>query len=195
MGMTLASSPELLVLIQRNDPTAARQLFEAYYGKLAAIAQRYSKNHSQAEEMLNVGFANCLAVIRHNRGNTISDPEQFIEKVFISECIHFIKNIRSEYYVASTVYASEAAPKNYDLFADNELIDFKHVDNDILLKSLQQLVPSQRLIFNLHIIEGYSLEEAAAMIESSVQTVKSNLEKARYNLQKNIENCLKSVKI
>lgn len=195
MSMTLASSPELLGLIQRNDPSAARQLFEAYYGKLAAIAQRYSKNQSQAEEMLNVGFANCLALIRHHRGTQIGEPDQFMEKAFIGECIHFIKNIRSEYYVASTVYASEAAHKNYDLFADNELIDFKRVDNDILLKSLQQLVPSQRLIFNLHIIEGYSLEEAAALIESSVQTVKSNLEKARFNLQKNIENCLKSVKI
>lgn len=195
MTMTPVSSPDLFTLIQRNDKSAARQLFEANYGKLAAISQRYSKNQAQAENILNVAFGNCILRIQQHKGAPVSEPGAFLEKEFIAECVEVIKNIRSEYYVASTVYASETAPKNYDLFANNELIDFKHVDNDILVRSLQQLVPSQRLIFNLHVVEGYSLEEAAALLESSVQTVKSNLEKARFNLQKNIENCLKSVKI
>lgn len=195
MTMTPALSPDLFTLIQRNDKAAARQLFEAQYGKLAAIALRYAKNQAQAEEILNITFGKCIHSIQHQRSGAISHPEEFLEKEFIAGCVSGIRNIRSEYYVASTVYASEPAPKNYDLFANNELIDFKHVDNDILIRSLQQLVPSQRLTFNLHIIDGYSLDEAATLLESSVQAVKSNLEKARFNLQKNIENCLKSVKI
>ncbi|MGZ4090420.1 MAG: RNA polymerase sigma factor, partial [Bacteroidia bacterium] len=117
------------------------------------------------------------------------DP--FIEKEFIQEAVDFIKNIRSEYYVASTVYATNKDNKNYDLFEYNELVDFNAVDKDILVKALQQLVPSQRLIFNLHVIENYTLEQSALVLEASEHTAKSNLEKARYNLQKNIEKCLK----
>jgi RNA polymerase sigma-70 factor (ECF subfamily) len=56
------------------------------------------------------------------------------------------------------------------------------------------MVPSQRLIFNLHVIDGYSLTDAAALIESSEATVKSNLEKARYNFQKNLEKSIKQIK-
>lgn len=192
--MNPTSSPELTDLLQRNDPVARKQAFELFYSKFAAVAHRYSKNQNQAEEMLHTGLNNCINKLQHQR-QPIQDLSAFMEKAFVAECVAFIKNIRSEYYVASTVYASETAPANYDLFANNELIDFNRINNDILIKALQQLVPSQRLIFNLHVIEGYSLEEAAALLESAEQTVKSNLERARFNLQKNIETSLKSVKI
>ena len=85
--------------------------------------------------------------------------------------------------------------KKYDLFDTAEIIDYRQIDNEVLIRGIQQLVPSQRLIFNLHVIEGYSLAEAAAMLESSEGTLKSNLEKARFNLQKNIDKCLKAEKV
>lgn len=56
------------------------------------------------------------------------------------------------------------------------------------------MVPSQRLIFNLHVIDGFGLSEASALLESSEETVKSNLEKARFNFQKNIEKSFKNIK-
>jgi RNA polymerase sigma-70 factor (ECF subfamily) len=93
------------------------------------------------------------------------------------------------------VYASETASKNYDLFTHSEILDINDIDREILLGAIQQLVPAQRLIFNLHVIDGYSLEEAATLLESSEPTVKSNLEKARFNLQKNIKNSLISSKV
>jgi DNA-directed RNA polymerase specialized sigma24 family protein len=52
-------------------------------------------------------------------------------------------------------------------------------------------VPSQRLVFNLHVIDNYSLSEASELLDTSEQSVKSNLEKARFNLQKTIEKNLK----
>ena len=77
---------------------------------------------------------------------------------------------------------------------DSTLTDFKSVDFDVLIRSLQQLVPSQRLIFNLNIVEEYDLRKAAEILEASEQTVKANLEKAKYNLQKNIDKNNKSLK-
>ena len=96
--------------------------------------------------------------------------------------------------MASTVRVTDASTKSYDLFVDNVLTDFKNVDYDVLIASLQQLVPSQRLIFNLHIVEQYDMKKAADILEASEQTVKSNLEKARFNLQKNIDKNNKSLK-
>jgi len=94
--------------------------------------------------------------------------------------------------VASTVKAVEYKEKTYDLFLDSKYIDLKNVNQDVLLKSIQMLVPSQRLVFNLHVIDNYSLLQASELLDTSEQSIKSNLEKARFNLQKSIEKNLKS---
>jgi len=188
------SSPELIAAIQKNDKSAKRVAFETYYGKLAAIASRYCKNQQQAEEILNLGFNACFNKLMQQR-NSVGEMDAFFEKQFILECIAFVKSIRSEYYVSSTVHATDAATsKNYNLFDNNELIDFNHLETEVFIKALQQLVPSQRLVFNLHVIDGYTLAESAVLLESSEATAKSNLEKARYNFQKTIEKNIKHVK-
>ena len=85
----------------------------------------------------------------------------------------------------------EYKEKTYDLFLDSKFIDLKNVDQEVLLKSIQELVPSQRLVFNLHVIDNYALSEASELLDTSEQSVKSNLEKARFNLQKTIEKNIK----
>lgn len=188
-------SSELIELIQRNDKAAKKQVFDLYYGRMAGIASRYAKNQSQAGELLNAGFNHCFHALQNSRQAKISDPNAFFEKEFITSCVAFIKNLRSEYYVASTVYAVEMPTKNYDLFENNDLIDFNQVDTAVVIKALQQLVPAQRMVFNLHVIDGYSLSEIGVILETNEETIKSNLEKARYNLQKNIEHGLKALMI
>jgi RNA polymerase sigma-70 factor (ECF subfamily) len=189
------SSAELIALIQSNSKTASKAAFDKYYSRLSSIASRYAKNQTQADDLFHHAFHACLNKLRWLKQPPL-DLDEFVEKEFINEAISFIKSVRSEYYVSSTIYApGENSNKNYDLFDTAEIIDYKQIDNEILIKSLQQLVPSQRLIFNLHVIDGFALTEAAAMLEASEGTVKSNLEKARFNLQKNIEKTLKSSKV
>jgi RNA polymerase sigma-70 factor (ECF subfamily) len=182
---------EVITGLVKNNAPVKKDLFDRYYGRLAAIALRYSKNEEQGRELFNLAFNACLHKLQRQKNTPDFDLDSFIEKEFIQQAVDFIKSIRSEYYVASTVYATNKENKNYDLFEYNELIDFNTIDNDVVVRSLQQLVPSQRLVFNLHVIENYSLQETATVLEASEHTVKSNLEKARYNLQKNIEKCLK----
>ena len=188
------SDLELISAIQKNDRTVQKQFYEKYYPVLWGIAIRYAKNNAQAKEMLQSGFSKLFSILPSFRSNTNLLIGDWVKQEFIKYCVDYIRNIRSEYYVASTVRVTDTPVKNYDLFADNVLTDFKNVDYDVLIQSLHQLVPSQRLIFNLHIIEEYDLGKAADLLEASEQTVKANLEKARYNLQKNIDKNSKSLK-
>jgi RNA polymerase sigma-70 factor (ECF subfamily) len=188
------STPELLELMQTHHPTASKAAFDKYYSRLAGIATRYAKSTAQADELFNVSFHASLLSLRSLRQPPLN-LDDFIEREFIVQAIAFIKSIRSEYYVSSTVHAtSGASTRNYDLFDSAEVIDYRQIGNELLIKGIQNLVPSQRLIFNLHVIDGYSLTDAALLLEASDGTVKSNLEKARFNLQKNIDKSLKSVK-
>ncbi len=185
------SQAELISACLKNDKTAKKQFFETYFSKLSYISLRYSKNAIQSEQVVLQGFAHVLSIIGQFKSQSALSFDEFVTKEFISFVVKYIKNIRNEYYVASTVKAVEYKEKTYDLFLDSKFIDLKNIDQKILLKSIQELVPSQRLVFNLHVIDNYSLSEASELLDTSEQSVKSNLEKARFNLQKTIEKNLK----
>lgn len=185
---------DLISACIKNDKIAKKQFYEEFYTPLSLIALRYSKSKEQSNEMLQNGFACLFSNLHKFKPNGGFGIEQWIKEEFINFCVQFIRNIRSEYYVASTVRVTDTPAKTYDLFVDSTLTDFKNVEFDVLIKSLQQLVPSQRLIFNLHVVEQYDLRKAADILEASEQTVKANLEKARFNLQKNIDKNNKSQK-
>ena len=182
---------ELIELIQKKDASARQKWFESFYERLSPIAHRYAKSAEQAEAMLPQALHNAYEKMHEMpEGN-----ETAVVRQFIAECVNYIRSIRNEYFVASTVHATTAQPeRNYNLFDSEERPDPNAVSTDVLINALQKLVPAQRLVFNLHVIDGYSLAEAAALLESSEATLKSNLEKARFTLQKNIETTLKSPK-
>ncbi len=189
------SETELIAACLKNDQSAKKQFFDSYYPKLAYTSFRYSKNRSQSSQIVLAGFSHIFANLADYKNQKKYNLEEYIKHEFVAFTVKYIKNIRNEYYVASTVKAVEQhKDSTYDLFLDNQLIDFKNLNEEVLLKSIQLLVPSQRLVFNLHVIDNYTLEHISELLETSSQTIKSNLEKARFNLQKSIEKILKTEK-
>jgi len=182
---------ELISLCLKNDKTAKKEFFELYYSKLAYIGLRYSKNSAQSEQIVLKGFTHIFENLHDFNQQSTKTLEEFVTDQFITFVVKYIKNIRNEYYVASTVRAVEPQDKSYDLFLDHMLIDLKNINPEVLLKSIQELVPSQRLVFNLYVIDTYNLAAISDLLETSEQTIKSNLEKARFSLQKSIEKNLK----
>src|SRR5687767_13837500 len=178
---------ELINALAKNDLKVKRDLFEQHYELMSSIALRFSKNEEQAKQLLVSAFDRTLNSYVNYKGAETPDFEEFLKAEFVVGAIEFIKSIRSEYYVASTVLATNERDKNYNLFESSEIIDYNSVEAPVLIKSLQELVPSQRLVFNLFVIDGIELHTISEMLEASEQTVKSNLEKARFNLQKNID--------
>lgn len=53
-----------------------------------------------------------------------------------------------------------------------------------IVEAIRQLPPSYRMVFNLHVIEGFNHEEIANKLSISVGTSKSNLAVARNKLRK-----------
>lgn len=185
---------DLIAALSKNDLKVKRELFEQHYELMSSIALRFSKNEAQAKELLIYSFDHVLNAYVNHKASTTPDFQEFLRAEFVIGAIAFIKSIRSEYYVASTVLATNERDKNYNLFESSEIVDYSSVETPVLVKSLQELVPSQRLVFNLFVIDGFELHNISEMLEASEQTVKSNLEKARFNLQKNIDKNNRTVK-
>jgi RNA polymerase sigma factor (sigma-70 family) len=185
---------DLITACIKNDKIAKKQFYKAFHGKVAAVTLRYSKNKNQSQEIIQKGFAFLFSNLSKFKPHALQSLEDWVRQEIILFTVDHLRNIRSEYYVASTVRVSDVSDKSFDLFLDNNITDFKNIDFEVLVKSLQQLVPSQRLVFNLHVVEEYDLQKIAGILEASEQTVKSNLEKARYNLQKNIDKNTKQLR-
>ncbi|MCB0410597.1 MAG: sigma-70 family RNA polymerase sigma factor [Flavobacteriales bacterium] len=186
---------QMIIALLKNDLALKRKLFEEQFAVLSGIALRFSKNEMQAKELLIECFDKCIERFVNQKSQNTLPFNEFILPTFIEEAIQFIKNIRNEYFVASTVNVrQESEDSNYSLFENNEIIDFNALDKNVALKAIQHLVPSQRLIYNLYVIEGYTFEKISNILDTSEQTLKSNFEKARFNFQKNIERIMNESK-
>ena len=107
-------SGDLITSIQKKEIRAYKELFDTHFPILFPISLRYSKGSKQAEEIFNYAFSNCVQkLLQQKQAKQLNLQEYFIHE-FILECVAFVKSIRSEYYVSSTVNATETSARTYE---------------------------------------------------------------------------------
>jgi len=178
------SEPEIINLSIRGDRQAQRTLYNKCYGSMMGLCQRYSKNNEQAKDMFRKGFIKLLVQI-----SSYKNQETFagwIKVFFLHHAIDYLKENRSEYYIATTVRADDKS-KSDDLFNQNELEDPNLIGISGFIKALQELPPSFRSIYNLAVVDGLSHRMISECLEVSEATSKQNLEKARFQFLRNVQ--------
>ncbi len=174
---------EWVKLSKQNETQAIRMVFETYYNQMHPLSIRLTKNSTQAEEMLYYSFYNSISKLRFQLKSLNLD--EIFKTEFIRASVTFIKSFGKEYFVSSTVDVCRETKDQKDPSAISlHLTDFSKLEPELFLATLRNLVPAQRLVFNLVIIDGYSLEQAAELLECSIEAAKFNLEKAKLNFNK-----------
>jgi RNA polymerase sigma factor (sigma-70 family) len=171
------SDKELIKGCLKNDPKAQEELYRLYSGKMYGVCLRYSKNHMEAEDVLQEGFIKVFLQLKNFRNE--GSLEGWIRRTIINTAINFYrKNIKT----------------NKDV--DIDKIELANIDNESvldklstqeLLDTIKELPDGYRIIFNLNVIEGYTHKEIGDMLNLSENTSKSQLSRARQVLQKKIE--------
>jgi len=165
----------------QQDRQCQQMLYDQYYGLCLKIAFRYVNTYEQAVEVVHDGF---LKMFRNFSRFEVRDKDKvemlligWIRRVVINASIDYM---RREMNNQQTYAIPEHVWKHKD--------DGQSADNSVLYKELMCLVkdlpPAYRMVFNLHVIEGYSHPEIAKMLGITTGTSKSNLSKARAHLQK-----------
>lgn len=140
-------------------------------------------SYEQAVEVTNDGF---VKIFRNFGRFEIRDPER-MEIVMLGWMRRIVINAAIDYRrkEKNILETSELTADGFDYKDDSRLSD-----NSLLFKELicmiRELPPVYRLVFNLHVIEGYSHPEIAKMLGIMVGTSKSNLFKAKAYLQKRL---------
>lgn len=150
-------------------------LFRLYADKMYGVCRYYSRDNSEAEDILHDGFIKVFEKIGKYRGE--GSLEGWIRRVLVNTALErFRKNSR--------MFSMTEIDEN---IVDDGLENIEgHLSSAELLEIIMELTPKYRLVFNLYAIEGYSHNEISKKLGISEGTSKSNLARARTILQRKV---------
>lgn len=184
------------VKIQSGNKEYLKELFLEWFPfTFKAVKRYYGKNadNNSTEKSCEIIEKAIHKSLEYFRNDSSALKEDF-KRMILSVIVEDIKNKKSEYYISSTVYPNKKTTESHNLFENYEIPDYSSISPEQIIDALSALSPSKRLTFNLHEIDGFTIQDISTLLEVGESTVKMNLEKARYEFQKNIENSIKNLK-
>ena len=163
---------ELLKGCLKSNRQSQEALYQKYAGQMYVVCLRYVKEQQDAEDVLQEAFIKVYKQIGNFRGD--SKLVFWIKKIVINTALNAQ---RSKLYLYPMVDVEELRESQMETAT---AADFTM---DELLKMINKLPESSRVIFNLYAIEGYKHQEIADMLGISEGTSKSQYSRARQLLQ------------
>jgi RNA polymerase sigma-70 factor (ECF subfamily) len=177
---------ELLTIIKgcaNNDAKCQRILYNKYLGYALKISFRYVGSYENAANAANDAF---IKIFKGFEKFEIRDAKN-IEAMLMGWIRKIVVNVSIDYMRKESLISERTTLRNDGWSQPNAS---NNGDNQLMYKELialiKKLSPAYRVVFNLHVIDGYSHQEIADMLGISVGTSKSNLAKARAFLQKHL---------
>ena len=167
---------QLLAKCLEKNRKAQNELYMKYAPKLFGTCLRYSKNNTDAEDILQEGFIKIFKYLKDFRNE--GHFEGWMRKIMVTTALNFYKRkslLNKEVDPEFVNAPSMSVPDVISLLSSEEL-----------LAMIQELPDGYRMVFNLNTIEGYSHKEIGEIMNISVNTSKSQLSRARNSLQKKI---------
>jgi len=158
-----------------GDRQSQKLMYEQYYGFAMAICLRYCSNYQQAVEVVNDGFLKVFTKLEMY--NTQKSFKGWVRRIMINSSIDLYRKELKHSGLNTIDHLTNPA---------SEPSVVQSMTYDEVVQQIQRLTPSYRAVFNLYVIDGYSHQEIAEMLNISVGTSKSNLSRARKYLQQEL---------
>ena len=151
-------------------------LYRKFSSKMYGVCLRYSGNSEDANDLLQEGFIKVFKNLEKFRSE--GSFEGWIRRIFVNTSIeHFRKKVK----LYNVTEVQENTIEDFDLSVLDTL-----AEKDIMML-INGLSPGYKTVFNMHVVEGYSHKEIAAMLGINEGTSKSQLARAKGVLRKSLE--------
>lgn len=164
-----------------NDPRSQKVIYDKYLGFALKTAFRYVHSYDNAAHAANDAFIKMFRAFKtyeiRDRNNVEVMLMGWMKRIVINTSIDFM--LRESLVPEHVVLPDEAWNKKDTGATGENNMAYKE-----LISLVRKLSPAYRVVFNLHVIDGYTHPEIAKMLGISVGTSKSNLAKAKTFLQK-----------
>jgi RNA polymerase sigma-70 factor (ECF subfamily) len=166
---------QLIAALRRGESRAHKVAYERFAGRMLGVCMRYCANRDDAEEVMLDGFMRVFEKIDQFRED--GSFEGWIRRIMVTESLMFLRKNKQ--------WRQEIPIEDASIEPDYVWADSAIQEND-LLRMVNQLPDGYRTVFNLYAIEGYSHAEIAELLGISEGTSKSQLSRARVILQATI---------
>lgn len=154
---------------------AQSKLYKKYAKTLLGICLRYSRNKSEAEDVLQEGFIKIFMNIKNFRSE--GSFEGWMKRIMVNTALINSRDNLKHYFHSDIDSFEDTFAEKTEFEADEN-----HTAND-LMKLVQGLPDGYRVVFNLYVFDNYTHKEIAEMMGISEGTSKSQLARARKYLQ------------
>lgn len=175
------SEIEIISRVLRKERAAQVQLYKQYQTTWYMICLRYHKSREDAQDVLQNALIKIFTKLEQfdiQKGNF----KAWSSKVVVNENLMFLRSKVKTFKVDAiedVLFIPDQSESALDILSAEELT-----------KMIQKLPAGYRAVFNLYVIEGFSHQEIADMLDINIGTSKSQLSKARKLLQKQLESLL-----
>jgi RNA polymerase sigma factor (sigma-70 family) len=159
-----------------NKASAQEKLYALYSCRMMAICLRYTRSRFEAEDVFHEAFVKVFKNIHTWQGGSF---EGWMRRIFVNTSINHYHQNRKFMDHVDPAYA-----ENMLASSDNAIANLA---NQELLELIDRMPDGYRLVFNLHVVEGYNHGEIAEMLNIAEGSSKSQLSKAKAHLKKLIE--------
>lgn len=167
---------KLLDACLNNDRQYQKMFYQHFYAYAMSICLRYTKDRSEATEVLNDGFLKVFTKLgMYDRSKSLKG---WIRRIMINTAI--------DLYRHESRYALQSDQLNSAQEVPAQELTISSLSYGEIIQEIQGLTPAYRTVFNLYVIDGYTHEEIAGKLHISVGTSKSNLSRAKAILQKRL---------
>lgn len=171
---------QLIATAQRGDLEAFGKLVERYEGSVAATVIGMIGECDEADDVGQETFIRFYQSIRRFRGE--SKLETYLTRIAINLCLNELRRRKRHQLI---FIRSSSAPEADASYQDpgHDQREQKHIVD----RALQELKPEFRSVVVLRLIDGYSTEETARILNIPVGTVLSRLARAQEKLKQHLK--------
>jgi len=178
------AAPEVAALVERarqRDPEAFRRLFHAHLGTVHRVVRRMVGARPEVDDLVQTAFVEAFRSLPDFRGDALFSTwltRIAVRVAWRGRRKRFPATVATP--IEETAEVASPAPGPERVTAAREAL--------ALVESLlDELRPKRRAAFVLHVLEGYSMEEVAAILSASTAAVKVRVHDARRHIERRIK--------
>ena len=171
--------------LREGDETALAPLVEKYKGMVHRLAMQITKNHEDANDVMQETFIKVYQSIHTFRQEAAF--ETWVYRIAVNEALNFVK--RRERRRESSLETTDESEFNTETLRKAEMNNNPEIQAEKaelrhwVTKAVNSLSLKHRIVVILHELEGLTHAEIASILNCSEGTVRSRLHYARKQLR------------
>lgn len=169
---------QLLELCKSDNRLAQLEVYRRYQQAMFNAALRIVKDRALAEDLMQESFLKAFQRLDTFRGE--AEFGAWLKRIVVNNSLTAYRKLSR--------YAEVSLDENADWEVENEAEAQAEVaaKAETVLKAMEEIHESYRMVLNLHYIEGYGQEEISAMMNISHGNCRTLLFRAKESLRKKL---------